>query len=104
MTDYAGSRAATESKHRVERGDRFRRNRDHERPFYCRTCNAQQDGQYVPEGWYGLSRALGGPEKHHRLGLYCSLECLIAMMPRLRGIADQFGVSWADDTAAYRRR
>lgn len=102
MTDYSGSRSAAESKRRVERGEH--QDPDQSRPFYCRTCNAKQMSRYVPAGWYGLDRALGGPEKHQRLGLYCSLDCLIAMMPRLSGIADELGTQWVEQTQPYRRR
>jgi hypothetical protein len=34
-------------------------------------------GLYVPAGWYMVERALGGASRHLRLGLYCSLPCLL---------------------------
>jgi hypothetical protein len=34
-------------------------------------------GLYVPAGWYMVERALGGAARHLRLGLYCSLPCLL---------------------------
>ncbi|MGW1785553.1 hypothetical protein ACWCQQ_41670 [Streptomyces sp. NPDC002143] len=40
-------------------------------------------GQYVPAGWYALQRATGKSEKHLRLGLYCSLPCLMRSHRRL---------------------
>ncbi|MBA3490377.1 MAG: hypothetical protein H0T78_12720 [Longispora sp.] len=34
-------------------------------------------GLWVPAGWYLLERSVGGAGRHLRLGLYCSLACLI---------------------------
>ena len=34
-------------------------------------------GHWVPAGWYLLERSVGGSGKHLRLGVYCSLDCLV---------------------------
>lgn len=54
------------------------------RPFFCRTCQTEREARYVPEGWYSVSRHMGGLETPMvRLGLYCSAACLARQMPRL---------------------
>ncbi|MEV4245868.1 hypothetical protein AB0J63_20945 [Streptosporangium canum] len=41
-------------------------------------CQRAERGVWVPAGWYLLERAPGGKGRHLRLGLYCSVACLIA--------------------------
>jgi hypothetical protein len=61
------------------------------RPYFCRTCGREQVGLYVPRGWYSLCRHAGDMARPLRLGIYCSVECLIAGTPRLKGVADDIG-------------
>ncbi|WP_031173125.1 hypothetical protein [Streptosporangium roseum] len=49
-----------------------------ERSFFCRICQRAERGVWVPAGWYLLERAPGGKGRHIRLGLYCSIACLVA--------------------------
>ncbi|GAA3168636.1 hypothetical protein GCM10010466_68410 [Planomonospora alba] len=51
---------------------------ENERSFFCRICHRSERGLWVPAGWYLLERAPGGKGRHLRLGLYCSVACLIA--------------------------
>lgn len=55
-----------------------------ERSFFCRSCQMAERGLWVPAGWYLLERAPGGQGRHLRLGLYCSLECLMQAAGTLR--------------------
>ncbi|WP_433358696.1 double-stranded RNA binding motif domain-containing protein [Streptosporangium sp. CA-115845] len=48
-----------------------------ERSFFCRVCQRAERGLWVPAGWYLLERAPGGQSRHIRLGLYCSVACLV---------------------------
>ncbi|GII04905.1 hypothetical protein [Planobispora takensis] len=48
-----------------------------ERSFFCRICQRSERGRWVPAGWYLLERAPGGKGRHLRLGLYCSVDCLV---------------------------
>ncbi|GGL50109.1 putative dsRNA-binding protein [Planomonospora parontospora] len=61
-----GALAATRSGHQ-----------ENERSFFCRICQRSERGIWVPAGWYLLERAPGGRGRHLRLGLYCSVTCLI---------------------------
>jgi len=54
------------------------------RPFFCRTCGKETVTDRIPEGWYTINRHTS--EKSVRLGVYCSIECFIESIPRLRGI------------------
>ncbi|AKA09029.1 hypothetical protein SAZ_34070 [Streptomyces noursei ZPM] len=61
-------------------------------------------GQYVPAGWYALQRSTGKSEKHLRLGLYCSLPCLVRSQRRLEEGASTHAVRLqlpADDIEHY---
>jgi hypothetical protein len=59
------------------------------RPYFCRSCGAQQTSPLVPRGWYMLSRASGTAlERSQRLGLYCSARCLAAQLDRIVGIEE----------------
>lgn len=62
------------------------------RPFFCRSCGQRTVGTHVPRGWYSLTRHAGSrPEPPIRLGLYCSVDCLSAQMPRLIGVDKDIG-------------
>ncbi|MFC4059085.1 putative dsRNA-binding protein [Planomonospora corallina] len=61
-----GGLAATRSGHQ-----------QNERSFFCRVCQRVERGLWVPTGWYLLERAPGGRSRHLRLGLYCSVACLV---------------------------
>ncbi|WP_068928036.1 putative dsRNA-binding protein [Planobispora rosea] len=50
---------------------------DNPRSFFCRVCHRCENGLWVPAGWYLLERAPGGKGRHIRLGLYCSVACLV---------------------------
>ena len=54
------------------------------RSYYCRGCGAEDDGYYVPRGWYSTRRHLGeGGNGAIRLGLFCSLPCMLAALTKL---------------------
>ena len=63
-------------------------------------------GLHVPPGWYLLERSVGGRGRHLRLGMYCSLSCLLAAGEELRvgesEHADRLGL--AADPDRDRRR
>ncbi|WP_409186520.1 double-stranded RNA binding motif domain-containing protein [Amycolatopsis sp. VS8301801F10] len=75
----------------------------HEARYYvCRSCSRSEHGSFVPAGWYTVHRALGGNVKQRRLGLYCSLACLMKAHRQLQAgaaeHADFLGLP-ADDRA-----
>ncbi|GAT67321.1 ribonuclease II [Planomonospora sphaerica] len=49
-----------------------------DRSFFCRVCQRTERGLWVPADWYALERVPGGRGRHVRLGLYCSVACLVA--------------------------
>jgi hypothetical protein len=54
------------------------------RTYYCRGCGVEDKGHYVPRGWYSTRRHLGeGGNGAIRLGLFCSLPCLLAALTKL---------------------
>lgn len=55
-----------------------------ERGYNCRACGNTDQGTSVPAGWFVLNRAVGNRERHLRLGLYCTLPCLISSHRRLQ--------------------
>lgn len=77
-----------------------------ERTFFCRRCTLVSRGLYVPAGWYLLERSVGQRGRHLRLGMYCSLSCLLEAAEDLRvgesEHADRLG--FAADPARDRRR
>ncbi|GIH97423.1 double-stranded RNA binding motif domain-containing protein [Planobispora siamensis] len=77
-----GGLAATRSGHQ-----------ESERSFFCRVCHRSERGIWVPAGWYLLERAPGGRGRHIRLGLYCSVTCLV-----------QAGQMLEEGAAAHARR
>jgi hypothetical protein len=57
------------------------------RPYFCRNCGEERLGIYVPADWYTLTRAPDAVgDRSIRLGVYCSLACLEAYLPRLSGM------------------
>lgn len=52
--------------------------------YYCRSCGRAEDGTFVPAGWYSIHRAIGAQEQQRRLGLYCTLTCLIKAQRHLQ--------------------
>lgn len=67
------------------------------RPWYCRTCGKEaRPGRMVPDGWYSLARHRGEEQRAARLGVYCSLACLEAQLPRLLGIEEDAENRWRD--------
>jgi hypothetical protein len=54
-----------------------------ERSYFCRSCHIVARGRWVPAGWYLLERSVGGAGKHLRLGVYCSVDCLVRVKGEL---------------------
>ncbi|MGH9068518.1 MAG: hypothetical protein ACRD0J_13680 [Acidimicrobiales bacterium] len=48
-----------------------------DRTFFCHTCQLVARERWVPAGWYMVERSLGGGGHHLRLGLYCSVDCML---------------------------
>lgn len=94
---------AADGKRKIDQGQRLPNQEPTPRPFYCRNCGAERMGLVVPGGWYSLTRhdgqAFGKP---HRLGMFCSLECLAGQLPRLQGIASDLGKGWTEAVDPYR--
>ena len=102
MKQHTGDYLAHRGKERIERDLRLTKQRA-ERLFFCRGCGKEEHGRNVPESWYSLSRH-GNPLTSRpilRLGLYCSLDCLTAELPRLTGIAKALGMDWSGATSPY---
>ncbi|MFC0622439.1 double-stranded RNA binding motif domain-containing protein [Kribbella deserti] len=57
------------------------------RGYWCRTCGRREDGTFVPSGWYTVHRALGSKEQQRRIGLFCSLTCLMRAHRQLQAAA-----------------
>jgi len=54
------------------------------RLYYCRGCGTEAVGYYVPRGWYSTRRHLGeGGNGAIRLGLFCSLACMVSALTKL---------------------
>ena len=76
-----------------------------ERTFFCRSCQMVERGLWVPSGWYLLERAPGGSGRHLRLGLYCSLTCLMKAASELaQGAAEHADRLGLDSEDAHNRR
>jgi len=60
------------------------------RPYFCATCTKTQISTGFPPDWYVLTRSRGPELAKVKLGLYCSLECLIERGPILQRMADAF--------------
>jgi Double-stranded RNA binding motif len=76
-----------------------------ERTFFCRSCQMVERGLWVPSGWYLLERAPGGSGRHLRLGLYCSLACLMEAAGELaQGAAEHADRLGLDSEDAHNRR
>jgi hypothetical protein len=65
-------------------GASAQRERTGERTYFCRGCLIAQTGRWVPAGWYTLERSVGGGGKSRRLGLYCSVACIIDSEERIK--------------------
>ncbi|OLM09779.1 hypothetical protein Ae706Ps2_6241 [Pseudonocardia sp. Ae706_Ps2] len=55
-----------------------------ERSYFCRSCKLTAVGISVPTGWYLLERSPGGGGRHLRLGMYCSLACVLSAAEDLK--------------------
>ncbi|MDP9848128.1 putative dsRNA-binding protein [Streptosporangium lutulentum] len=75
-----------------------------ERSFFCRVCQRAERGVWVPAGWYLLERAPGGKGRHIRLGLYCSVACLVRAGEMLGEGAAEHAARLDLPTEADRRR
>jgi hypothetical protein len=87
-------------------GAAAQRERTGERSFFCRTCLIAATGRWVPTGWYMVERSVGGSGTHRRLGLYCSLECLMGAREAFEHAeaAHNRLIGLADDPARARER
>lgn len=74
-----------------------------ERSYFCRSCHMVARGRWVPAGWYLLERAVGGAGRHLRLGVYCSVDCLVRAKDELAEGARR-GVLAAETTDRDRAR
>jgi len=92
-SSYAGDAPAHAGKDKLAQHDRLPLLRG-ARPHFCRHCGTTQTSEHVPAGWYALGRHRGAMERTQRLGLYCSIACLTAMLPRLGGIDVALGEDW----------
>ncbi|MEU4835923.1 putative dsRNA-binding protein [Streptosporangium sp. NPDC023615] len=75
-----------------------------ERSFFCRICQRAERGMWVPAGWYLLERAPGGKSRHVRLGLYCSITCLVRAGEMLEAGAAEHAARMDLPTEEDRRR
>ncbi|MFI6513332.1 putative dsRNA-binding protein [Streptosporangium sp. NPDC050855] len=75
-----------------------------ERSFFCRICQRAERGVWVPAGWYLLERAPGGKGRHIRLGLYCSVACLVRAGEMLEAGAAEHAARMDLPTEEDRRR
>jgi dsRNA-specific ribonuclease len=75
-----------------------------ERSFFCRICQRAECGLWVPAGWYLLERAPGGKGRHIRLGLYCSVTCLVRAGEMLEAGAAEHAARMDLPTEEDRRR
>ncbi|MGC5010120.1 hypothetical protein ACLQ2R_05090 [Streptosporangium sp. DT93] len=58
----------------------------------------------MPAGWYLLERAPGGKGRHIRLGLYCSVACLVRAGEMLKAGAAEHAARMDLPTEEDRRR
>lgn len=75
-----------------------------ERSFFCRIYQRAARGVWVPAGWYLLERAPGGKGRHIRLGLYCSVACLVRAGEMLEAGAAEHAARMDLPTEEDRRR
>ncbi|MEU4411321.1 hypothetical protein AB0F88_43045 [Streptosporangium sp. NPDC023963] len=75
-----------------------------ERSFFCRICQRAERGVWVPAAWYLLERAPGGKGRHIRLGLYCSVACLVCAGEMLEAGAAEHAARMDLPTEEDRRR
>ncbi len=86
--EYRGEALAARCRD-AETVQRARDDIETERNWFCRTCGTLEVGRHVPQGWYLLERqdAVNGNRSGKlRLGLYCSVACIVDQLPRLRGV------------------
>lgn len=87
MTHSPQPEVAKRRKDLIDSRGRSNRFEGEMRDYFCRTCGAVKVGRVIPRGWYGLTRHAGAVDRPMiRLGLYCSIECLAAQLPRLTGV------------------
>jgi len=94
--------AVHEARQKIEAGERLDSWRTEERPYFCRGCETRQLDKHVPRGWYILTRSPGGAGKSHRLGLFCSAQCLVNQGARFMGIESRLGETWDTASSPYR--
>lgn len=92
-----------EGRSRINQGQRRPENNEQPRPYYCRNCGKEVQSIAIPRGWYLISRARGNWEKHARLGLYCSADCITGQVPRMQGIEKNLGDRWDDMPSPYQQ-
>jgi hypothetical protein len=101
MPIYGGDARAHDTKALIDAGRRLPSDAPIEREYFCRTCGSTVRNRGIPSGWYQLQRANALISAPIRLGLYCSLSCLIDMLPRLEGIDSDLATrDWEQRTAA----
>ena len=91
-----------EGRKKIEGGQRLPSWTPTSRPFFCRNCGLRVIGNSVPRGWYILTRSPGDGQRAHRLGLFCSANCLTNCSPRLIGIESDLGDTWDTAPSPYR--
>jgi hypothetical protein len=90
---------------RILTGERRPDRNERIRPFFCRSCGKDEIGVLVPRGWYTLIRNVGDPERTPiRLGLYCSIRCLMSQGSRLVGIEDDLGDGFDRVPSGFRQQ
>lgn len=60
------------------------------RSYFCTVCTVSQVSRGFPKDWYVLNRSRGAELPKVKLGIYCSLDCLVENLPRLRIRAEAF--------------
>lgn len=79
-----------ESRKLIEQGERL--DSRETRRYWCRECGRQVEAEAMPRGWYSLARHTGDYQRPPlRLGLYCSMACLIKQTPAMAAIEEQSG-------------
>lgn len=93
---------ASESKKRIDNGYRLPEYSHEPRTYYCRQCGKSTIGVRAPTNWYALQRFPSvNRAKPHRLGLFCSLQCLVAQMPRFISVEYRLGDDWESAVDEY---
>ena len=92
-----------EARQKINAGERRPENFEGLRPYFCRGCGTKVMSNAIPRGWYLLSRARGNWDKHQRLGLFCSAECIAGQCPRMVGIEKNLGDRWDQVPSPYQQ-